>query len=726
MQPSVYRFFINGVQVHPVYKSLIKKYEKENGQKLFREKLEGEVKIYGADYLLVKDSSIFTEHTFLMQKKNANGVYENYFTGVFNKTDCEFDFDKRECKLKVSPKDQYSKVMDNYDNEYNLADLAPALTAVTVSKRPILQVYVLEDNVINNFLPSGATWETEVDLDKGLAELSEKGHFTVESRHIEVAINTGGPYDGVYAGKGWSGAILYSANSDYIIIGSVTPGRNGYGYDYTFSIFAYNDRTIPLYTATGYSDSRFATVTFLGASSATAGVIFTAEASMETVLTRILTGGSITHDGQVTAGKIVEGDFGYIDNYPYAYSASQACSSVIVPATSKEPTSYGKADNDYYFIPPTTSSDKYYPFAKSTWAYSSRWLYLNDSFSKSFDTNGSVYRDIKDCIHIADTIKALLKKIDPDITHEATPEYSQFLYGNTNPVYGEKFDLFITQKTHIKKFIYDTPAVKVPITFKKVMDMLAKCFCCYWYIEGNKFKVEHASYFDKGKSYSSSTQTISIDITSTYNNKNGRPIGYAQNIIKYDKNSLPSRYEFGYMDESSIEFEGAAVKLIAPYLSQDKTENITPEDFSADIDMIIANTIATSDNGFALIAAKLYEDSDGYKAYSTFNYDLELISDLGHSYTVPLQNGVLSWLYLFNFYSTNLPATVAEYDGYPKKVINVTGISRSMSHEIKIPVEADPDLYQLITTSIGNGQINNISIDTTTRQATIELLYSPE
>ena len=720
MQPNIYKFFIDGTQVSPVYKALTKKYERETGQKLFREKLEGEIKLLGADYFLIKNSSIFTEHTFVIQRKNKEGLFEEYFTGLFSKTDCEFDLDKRICKLKLSPKDSYSSIIDNYSNEYNLVDLSPKLTTVTVSKRPVLQVYVLEDNIINNFLPSGATWETEVEPSGNLTALYEKGHFGLDSRQIEVVIKSGSKYDGVYTGSVWSAAILASpTNLNYVLMGSVN--LVGDRYEYGFSLFNAGDITTPLYSVVDYSMSRFATITLLGASSSTSGKLLKADISMETVLTRVLSGLSTTRDGQKAEGQLTSEDFGYLPNYSYVFGALNMAHTTLRAATSENPTPYGKADNGFYYTDPSVLNTKYYPFAKSTWLSSSRWLHLNEAFSKTFDLSGSVNNGIKDCIHIADAIKALLKKIAPDITHEASPEYSQFLYGSANPVYGEKFELFITQKTHIKKFIYDTPATKVPITFEKLMNMLAKCFCCYWYIEDGKFKIEHSSYFDNGKSYDAASQGISIDTTATFDNKNGRAIEYGQSVIKYDKNALPSRYEFGYMDESSIEFEGAPIKLIAPYLQQDKIESITPEGFSADVDLIISNTTAISDDGFVLLAAK-YENS----SYSTFKYDLDLISDTYINYTVSLQNGVLSWIYLFNFYCTNLPTSIAEYDGAPKKEINVVGISRCMSHEIKVPVEADPSLYELVKTSIGAGQVNSLSVDITTRQATMELLYEPE
>lgn len=729
MQPHIYKIYINSVEVNPHYKTLTKKYEKESNQMFFREKLDGEIKLFGADFQLIKNSSIHTEHTFVVKKKVGDD-YENYFTGTFNKTDCEIDLDKRECNLKINEKDMYSDIMNNYDNEYNLLDFAPALTSVNVSKRPILQVYVLEDNVLSNFLPNGETWEMEVDSTTSLNDLYEKHHFDLESRQIEIRIDTGSPYDGVYAGEGWSSAVLLSpTNPDYKIIGTVE--YSGSEYTYYFHVYRASDYTLSnqlFTTGTQKSNSRYTVLTFKNTANENDTLI--AETSMETVLGRILTGSSITSDGKVTTGKIDEGDFGYLNYYGYTYSIStstgSAFSSVVVPASSEEPTSIGKADNGYYFVSPYIQNGRYYAVGKSTWAYSSRWIKINDVFSNTFNLYGSIYRDIKDCIHISEVIKVLLNKIAPGITHEATEEYSQFLYGENNPIYGEHFELFISQKTNIKRFIYDTPATKVPITLEKIMNMLAKCFRCYWFVEDNKLKIEHIYYFEHGRSYQEGTQSIGIDITQMYDNKNGRSFGFGQNMIKYDKNALPSRYEFKYMDESSIEFEGAAVKLTAAYLQQDKTESITTDGFSADLDMIISNTIAISDEGFALIAAKLVEDSEGSKYYSTFDYELELSGESGNTFTVKLQNGVLSWIYLFNFYCTNLPSTIAEYDGYPKKTIHVTGLVKCMSQSVKIPLEENPDLYKSVKTEIGEGMIEGVSTDITTNQTTIELLYEPE
>lgn len=729
MQPNVYRFLINSVEVFPHYKTLQKKYSLENSQKFFRVDLEGELKLYGADYFLIKDSSIFAEFTLIIQQK-VNGAWRDYYEGSFSKTDCEINIDKREVKIKLSPKDQYSAIMDNYSNEYNLTDLAPALTPVLISKRPILQVYTYEDNIINNFLASGATWEQEVSLgDMTITDLYKQHFAPLIGGNIltEVQIATGGPYDGTYTGN--SITLISPTNLGYTIVGGVTPSTEEVTYNFTVYSSSDTQLALPLYrTGVVTANSKYTSLKFINPNNA--NDYFMAEVITHFIFTRILSGFSVTHNGEVAAGELASGDFGYIDGYSYAYPALGCASLYLTVANSSEPTSYGKADNDLYYTPPTIPlNTHFYPFSKSTWDATSKWLTFTDKFVNQYDTYATTYAEIKDCISIASVISALLKKVSPNLKHEATPEYSSFLYSDTNPVYGDKLNLFITQKTNVLSFIYDEPAKKVPITFESLMNMLKKCFNCYWFIEDDKFKIEHASYFKNGRSYNASIDEskIGLDITKLYDNRNGKPLGLGQSIIGFDKEKLPARYEFSYMDDTSIEFEGPAIKLTAPYLQQNKVESIAVESFNADIDTMLSNPGGVSKEGFALIAATyIKNEEDSYDFYSTFLWPLKLYDDRGVEYEVKLQNGVLSWLYLANFYFTDMPAAVAEYEGFPKVPIRITGIKACMTQDISIPVEEDPDLYKLITTGIGNGQISSMSIDITTKQAKITLVYEPE
>jgi len=103
-------------------------------------------------------------------------------------------------------------------------------------------------------------------------------------------------------------------------------------------------------------------------------------------------------------------------------------------------------------------------------------------------------------------ISKLLTQIAPSISHEPTEEYSKFLYGTLNPITNGKFWLFISQKSNILSGNYDNPAQKAPITLKDLTNMLRDCFRCFWYIENNKFKIEHITFFMNGGSYTESPE----------------------------------------------------------------------------------------------------------------------------------------------------------------------------------------------------------------------------
>src|SRR5699024_9226093 len=135
------------------------------------------------------------------------------------------------------------------------------------------------------------------------------------------------------------------------------------------------------------------------------------------------------------------------------------------------------------------------------------------------------------------------------------------------------------------KGIYDEPATKAPITFENLMNMLRDCFKCYWYIENGKLKIEHIWYFMNGRSYGQ-TQN-GLDLTNTVNAINSKAYSYGQNNFEYDKSDLSGRYEFGWMDDCTDLYDGFPINVDAVYVQSDKTENITIDNFSSDIDLML-------------------------------------------------------------------------------------------------------------------------------------------
>ena len=54
------------------------------------------------------------------------------------------------------------------------------------------------------------------------------------------------------------------------------------------------------------------------------------------------------------------------------------------------------------------------------------------------------------------------------------------------------------------------------------------------------------------------------------------------------------------------------------------------------------------------------------------------------------------------------------------------GVKMCMKHTIEFPTEEDLDELELIKTTIGNGKIDEISVNVNTRHAKVRLLYAPQ
>lgn len=283
----------------------------------------------------------------------------------------------------------------------------------------------------------------------------------------------------------------------------------------------------------------------------------------------------------------------------------------------------------------------------------------------------------------------------------------------------ERFYVYITQKTNILKGDYDRPAQKAEASLEELMKMLRDCFRCYWYIEDNKFKIEHIYFFMNGGSYSGKSN-YQLDFTKLTDQFNKKLSSYFQSEIEYDKSDLNRRYEFAWMDDVTDLFGGNTIDVKSNYIQKDKTEEINIGQFSSDVDYMLFNPSNFSEDGFALLCP--------VKNGSTLELPIITVNGLVDEnkdiYTAVAQNWYASWIYLQNFYLWDMPAYSIE-----SNVLNylyARDIKKCMKHTIEFPTEEDLDELELIKTAFGNGKIDEISISLDTRMAKVNLLYRPE
>jgi hypothetical protein len=158
-----YRFWVNGVITHPIYKDDVSlEYTKESKQRFLRAGLSGTLKFIGSDFDYIQSQPFETEFLLFIEKSNDNGLtWADYHPGVFYKTDCTIDADNNTIEAKINIKDQYTEVLAKMEDEYDLIKLAAEKTRVSIEKRPLLQIYHPGDSVVSCFL-GGNVWEQDV------------------------------------------------------------------------------------------------------------------------------------------------------------------------------------------------------------------------------------------------------------------------------------------------------------------------------------------------------------------------------------------------------------------------------------------------------------------------------------------------------------------------------------------------------------------------------------
>lgn len=768
-----------GKECVPHYKSIKKKYKKENTQIFFRESIDGKISLFAKDYEHIMAQSLESKFIFTISR-NSKVISLNQFT----KTDCKIDFARKKIEPKLSPVDQYSNILDKYDNTYDLIKCSPAITPLTLTKRMAYQIYIKGGKTISTFA-NGIYYEDEVkeQIDDENA-LKRKYFFALNKTFTEISISSltgfsstiNGTYKLSEDRKVWIKTdftafirlytkSIYNPNQIYNLSdGNLrAAGQGAQGFHKLWKIELYSGR-VPddMKDDTAWDDpimkSNFASLVYtsdrwyyLDELRLTAGAEYPMSQSGDwpsgDIFPKFNLGNEVIEYkafARVLADvdKVTIGGTSYnLKDLPYDdFAVDRAnykkCIGIIAldimqsSNTVDTPTKFGMNDYGNYFTSNSISyvtSGKPMPVCRSSWANTSIWAFFGNEIVG--DVNEPLFRKtytLKDAYSIGAVIKALLLKIDPSIKHEETEEYSKFLYAQDSPL---MFDyarsgcrLYITPKSNVLKGNYDQAAQKAEISFKQLMNVLRDCFRCYWFIEDGKLKIEHISYFLNGRTYHSSEISSQIQANYKVDKFNRKSALYFQGELSFTKEDLSSRYEFAWMDDSSELFEDAAIDVNSNYIQKDKTENINSELFSTDIDLMLLAPNKFSNDGFVLLVAK--DKKVPIVGVSDLRDD-----EYAHLYSAKIQNYLASWLYLIRYYMYDMPAENISYNRAPEAdAYRVQGVKRCLSYDIDLQSKEleNIDLYKPISTSLGNGFINSISLNIDTDKADISLLYQPK
>ena len=729
-----YRFFLqigeDGTKqtVRPNYKDdLTLDYELETNQRFYRAKLSGKINFVRADYDIINDAPFDSEFFLYIEKSDDWGqTYNQYYKAKFMKTDCTFNDDDKLVTVQPETIDQYNDVLAGLEKEYNLIELTPQIEYLTIRKRPLIQIYVPGDSIVSCFL-GGTNWEQDANATTDQNALVGTYHFALCNILKEIQITPNGSpsaIGGLYSGRMKTGAnannfegnLYPELNVDYYIYISQQRIEGLPFGGVIVEIRKRSDDTV-MFRYSKATISPFDTLEFDLTAVEGSGATGTMHADMKSynIYARYLCDVEKIDDLNtypLPADDIVDNNRNYRRVIGYAIDVA-----FISNNFSDTPTEWGLADSGKYFEPPySIYGQTFYPIARSTWRYASLWFgfYLMDWI---LEEKARKAYTLRDAFTLSSCINVLLKEFAPRVTHEATPEYSQFLYNKNNPISGRSFKLLISQKSNIINGEYKTPARKAPITLQQIMTMLRDIYKCYWYIENGKFKIEQVSWFRNGGSYGYNP-IIDYDLTQLENVRNGKKLAFATSEYSFDKVDMPERYQFEWMDDVTTPFEGLPIEITSKYVTAGKIEEINISNFTSDIDLMLLNPGAISSDGFALFAA--VTPSGGGQL------ELPFIRQTVDNVEYYLQNGYLAFCNIQpTYWVYDMPARNFKINNSPYYAME--GLERKKKQTLNFPAgTTDPNPMQLVKTYIGNGQVDKLSVNLCSRNIKATLKYDTE
>lgn len=818
---SIYKFQLrtdyNGVAnnyaVNPLRGADVSKdYEIQQNEMFYRAKLNGKLIFSRADYSIIAGARFETKFTLIVSISYDNGTtWTEYWRGAFWKTDCAFDIDAMTVEVTPAPVDDYTDVLAGLEKEYNLIDLKPQIENLTITKRPLIQMYVPGETVVSCFL-SGMYWEQDCEAVTDEDALVRTYHFALNSsRAGGQQVSGTGIADGMWL-NGQSPDGLYNWTYETKEEEDQDAGTQTFVYTYLtrksdgarlFANRNYQEAATGSFWLYEYGDESMENVARV--------VEITVKVYARYLLDVERISGLDTYP--IPANDIVDNNRNYRRVIGYGVSNVVYYSS----ATTRTPTEWGiRQPGEYWQKPYALGISDFYPIGRTHWGDFSIWFAFSPS-DRFLEESGRKKYLLKDAFPLHSVISVLLQQIAPGITHEPTTEYSQFLYDRINPISGDEFELFITQKSNILAGDYTQPAQKAPITLRMITDMLRDCFRAYWYVENGKFKIEHVQWFKNGGRYGGSPG-ISHDLTKELVTRNGKFWAFGTSQYDFNKATMPERYQFGWMDDVTRAFEGFPIDIISQYVTPGNIEEIHVSNFTTDIDYMLLNPGACSKDGFALMAAvprqvvsgetsynlltvgayslryslgglpagenitvifqtrgnptgglcglafldasgNIVESIDSFAAgnYTQLTYtatipekatqigfkqftrtgtcEIRMISVQG-SKELPFvqhsadgveyinQNGLLAFIELQSlYYIYDMPAYQIRINNADRVAY---GITREKKQTLRMPVVEDPNPLQLIRTFLGDGKIEKISVNLSSRNANVTLMFDTQ
>ena len=609
--------------------------DRAEGEWYYTRNLDGKLVFERDDYDWIMGRAFDGTFTLDIKESHDNGAtFYDYFTGTFSRASLEIDEDNKQATLNGLKEGVEDLIKNGKNEDYDLMKLIPDSEAKTVQGQvpPALALVDWINSTISfsniycgsSFISGGMdnAWQL-------LGNVESNSQWTFIGVYAEAKIimkNSASNANGIYSGLLYYQTQNSSSGDIKGPIGSLK-NKNNYSLSFTLGLFqsiAFNKTVYcsgRIYDNNGYEvENTLYLVNIIDVpvtqlecctplSITVNGVEPFAYSNIE-IRFHYIRAALLTATPQLASpnyepnildtGDYYKGMQGFNTNGLTVNisrrTTEQPNGHRLVPGTDE----YGGIPQ--YFAPPDDSGE-WIALAEDNWNYASMWYKITPSVANGLlDPSKIGSFQWARCWNIGTCIRYLLNRItNSQVVFAETTDYSQFLYGNPNPVEGhEPFQWLVTQKSNVMRPAAGG-AARCPVRLEWFFELLKNAFNChYWFEKRNDgkydFRIEHVEYFRRGGTYQGDLAD-QLDLTILKPTRNFLHNGiaakrYADQTNKYtfDLDNMVEKYTHSWQgDGGSDDFKGNPMYFRAGWIEKGSSEDHQVDNIFADLGWLMLN-----------------------------------------------------------------------------------------------------------------------------------------
>ena len=601
--------------------------DRAEGEWYYTRNLDGKLVFERDDYDWIMGQEFDGTFTLNIKESHDNGAtFYDYFTGTFSRASLEIDEDNKQATLNGLKEGVEDLIKNGKNEDYDLMKLIPDSYAKEVQGQ-VPPALALVDYRTTNIEHSDVFCDAAITA----AGYDSKHPDSGFSEDVKVVSDSSWNFRGIYVEakvemrEGFTnGSGLYSGIFQYspynIPVGTLI-GPNGYSVELSRDTMGEMD--IPVFNIEVFQNSTSIYdyhAGIIGSIKSPSSLLRNGptDAPFEKIefIFHYIRATLLTQSGGNADNVLDTGDY-YKRMAAFEGSGLQV---TITANTSDQPNGHRMVPgtDEYggtpqYFAPPNTEHN-WIPLAEDNWKYASMWYTIQPSVANGL-TDPAKFGSFRwtRCWTIGCCIMHLLKRITNDkVVFSESTNYSQFLYGNPNPVEGhEPFQWLVTQKSNVMHPAA-TGAARCPVRLDWFLELLRNAFNCYYWFERRSdgrydFRIEHVEYFRRGGAYNGDLAD-QLDLTrlKPVRNflRNGQPAKrYADQTNKYtfDLDGMVEKYTYSWQgDGGGDDFKGNPMYFRAGWIEKGSSEDHQVDNIFADLGwlMLNAGTSAASSKNY--------------------------------------------------------------------------------------------------------------------------------